>query len=398
MRILYVACGIPVPGTVGGSTHVTEVSEGLAALGHRVLVVAGPARGTVATGRDRLVASGEGTVEVINFSTPKALTLALYPTVARQARHFEPDVVMERYYNFAGIGLAYARRHGLPSVLEVNAPVYDPPGTLKARLDRPTGRLMRRWAAWQIRAASRVVTPLATTVGRYARPEQMVELPWGANTELFDPSRHGPESRAATRERMGIPDSALVAVFAGSFRAWHGADVFVDALADLLPRRPELHALLIGDGPERSALEGRVASWSDVRRRITFTGAVPYTDVPGLLAAADIAVAPFEPSRHPALSYFGFYWSPLKLFEYGAMALPAICPRLAPLDTIVRDGREGRLYKAGDASGFTRALGEMLDDPRRADYGVAARERVRQHFSWARHCRELEATLLCATT
>ena len=41
MRVLYVAAGIPVPGTVGGSTHVLEVSRGLAALGHEVLVVAG---------------------------------------------------------------------------------------------------------------------------------------------------------------------------------------------------------------------------------------------------------------------------------------------------------------------------------------------------------------------
>ena len=42
MRILYVTAGIPVPGTVGGSTHVVEVARGLAALGHEVLTVAGP--------------------------------------------------------------------------------------------------------------------------------------------------------------------------------------------------------------------------------------------------------------------------------------------------------------------------------------------------------------------
>lgn len=393
MRILYVAAGIPVPGTVGGSTHVVEVSRGLAALGHQLLVIAGPGRGDHGSAVGGDGPASTGATEVINSRLPKGLAVGLYPLLARRAGEFAPDVVLERYYNFAGIGLAYARWRRLPAVLEVNAPVYDPPGTLKDRLDRLAKRPLRRWAAWQVAAADRIVTPLAATVGRYARSEQIVELPWGANTALFDPARHGSEVRSAQRRRLGIEPSALVIVFAGSFRAWHGADLFIDALRALLPVRHDVHALLIGDGPERAALEAVVNSWGDERRRVTFTGAVQYADVPGLLATADIAVAPFAPWRHPALSHFGFYWSPLKVFEYGAMALPIVCPRLPPLDAIVRDGREGRLYDLGDAAAFRRALEDLIDNPRRAEFGRAARERVLEHFSWDRHCRALDETL-----
>lgn len=395
MRILYVAAGIPVPGTVGGATHVVEVSRGLARLGHQVVVLAGRAGGGAAAATAALTPSSGGQVEVVNLRGPKLLAAALYPEVVRRGASFRPDVVIERYYNFAGIGIAYARRRQLPAVLEVNAPVYDPPGAMKDRLDRALGAPLRRWAAWQIRAADKIVTPLATTVGRYARSEQIVELPWGANTTLFDPAHYDTIARAETREELGIAARSSVIVFAGSFRAWHGASGFVAVLRDLLATRGDVHALLIGDGPARPALETEVSSWGEARRRITFTGTVPYVTVPRLLAAADVAVAPFEPAAHPALRHFGFYWSPLKVFEYGAMALPTVCPRIAPLDQIVRDGYEGRLYELGDKDGFERALVATLDDPLRDELGRAARQRVLERFSWAGHCRALDEMLRC---
>ena len=131
MRVLYVAAGIPVPGAIGGSTHVLEVSRGLAALGHEVLVVAGaassrppisagdergapprplnpggsePLPGTGSPGRRRVGpavspqdwgAGGAHTWSVVNLGVPKELSLLLYPALARLAAAFGPDVVME---------------------------------------------------------------------------------------------------------------------------------------------------------------------------------------------------------------------------------------------------------------------------------------------------------------
>src|SRR5205823_6317257 len=166
-----------------------EAGRGLAALGHEVLTVAGP-RGAAPPPPPRSrggartplhlppgIGGAGGGRRAANAAAPKALALALYPLVARLADEFRPDAVMERYYNFAGAGLLCARRRGIPSVLEVNAPLCDPPGTPKDRLDRALGRPLRRWAAWQARAADRIVTPLATTVGKLARSRQVVEAP-----------------------------------------------------------------------------------------------------------------------------------------------------------------------------------------------------------------------------
>lgn len=396
MRILYVAAGIPVPGSVGGSTHASEVCRGLAALGHHVLAIVGPADGA-AVDLAPPAASG-GTIRIVNAPQSPALGLTLLPLIAREAARFRPDAVMERYYNLAGAGLIYAKLRGLPSLLEVNAPLYDSPGSRKDRLDRAFGRPLRRWARWQARAAARIVTPLATTAGALARPGTIVELPWGANADLFDPARLDPATVAATRAALGIPAEAQVVAFSGSFRAWHGVETLLDALETLLPARPELRALLIGDGTERPALAARVAGWGELGRRVVFTGRLPYTEVPRHLAVADLGVAPFEPSRHAALRHFGFYWSPLKIFEYGAMGLPTVCPAIPPLDRIVRDGREGRLYPVGDRAGLAAAIATLLDDSaaRRA-MGASARRRASEEWSWAAHCRGLDRILRCLT-
>jgi glycosyltransferase involved in cell wall biosynthesis len=394
MRILYVAAGIPVPGSVGGSTHVIEVCRGLAALGHDVLAIVGPANGP----SPDLGGDAGGSVRIVNTPGAPALGLALLPLIAREAARFRPDAIMERYYNLAGAGLLYAKLRGLPSLLEINAPLYDPPGSRKDRLDRALGRPLRRWARWQARAADCLVTPLATTAGALARPGTIVELPWGANADLFDPARLDPALVAATRAELGIPADAPVVAFSGSFRAWHGVETLLDALETLLPLRPTLHAILIGDGTERPALMARVAGWGELGRRVIFTGRLPYPEVPRYLAVADLGVAPFEPARHAALRHFGFYWSPLKIFEYGAMGLPTVCPAIPPLDSIVRDGREGRLFPVGDRAGLAAAIGALLDSPAgRQTMGASARRRASEEWSWAAHCRGLDRILQCLT-
>ncbi|MGN6562956.1 MAG: glycosyltransferase family 4 protein [Thermomicrobiales bacterium] len=393
MRILYVAAGIPVPGSIGGSTHVIEVSRGLAALGHEVLVVAG-ANTEGARSEPWVLSGADGRALVCNVPRRQTLALTLLPAILRLCAEFQPDAVMERYYNLSGAGLIAARRHGLPALLEVNAPLYDPPSSRKDRLDRICGRPLRRWARWQAQAANAIVTPLATTAGKLARPGTIVELPWGANTDLFDRDRLAPARIAETRAALGIPAGARVAAFSGSFRPWHGVGTLLAALRELLPVRPDLWALLIGDGPERAALQETVCGWGECGRRVVFTGRLPYQDVPRHLAVADLGVAPFEPDQHAALRHFGFYWSPLKIFEYGAMGLPTVCPAIPPLDTIVRDGQEGRLYPVGDVAGLASAITALLtDDTGRRALGVSARARVAREYSWAAHCCALDALL-----
>jgi len=181
---------------------------------------------------------------------------------------------------------------------------------------------------------------------------------------------------------------APTVVFLGSFRAWHGVLDFVRAAGLLLAQGRDCHFLLIGDGPERAAAERLAAAWPG---RFTFAGAVAYDEVPRLLAGATIGVAPFTTAAHPALRSAGFFWSPLKVYEYMAAGLPVVTAAIHPLDQVIRDGQEGVLFAEGDLDGLAAAIARLLDDPPAAGaMGRRARARVVERYSWARHCKDLE--------
>jgi len=202
---------------------------------------------------------------------------------------------------------------------------------------------------------------------------------WGANVDAFSPDRR----KGDGRRELGIPEGALTIVFTGSFRPWHGVHV-LEAAARHLRDRADLFFLLVG-GPDARPGEGYRG------RRL---GTRPYAEMPALVAAGDIGVAPYDPARLGQLA-LGFYWSPLKIFEYMASGLPTVTIPRFPLTEIVRDGQEGLHAREGDPAALAEAIVRMAGDPAlRQRLGASARARVVERYSWARHCEQLERVLL----
>jgi glycosyltransferase involved in cell wall biosynthesis len=396
VRILYAAIDQVVPGTLGGSTHVQAVAEGLAALGHEVhvavragdpdrrreslpmfLPMSSPTLAGSATWHDVGTPLGSPNLRLLRRGRLRALAAAV-----------RPDVVIERYHNFGGEGLLAARAVGARTVLEVNAPVVDYPGSPKRTVDRLlVAEPMRRWREWQCRAADLIVTTDRAILPPDTPAAKVIETEWGADTVRFHPGAIGPVPFARQ-------PGELIAVFAGAFRAWHGVSRLVDAMAALERRGSPWRAVLIGDGPERAGLEARVAS--ERLTRVAFTGSLPYDAMPAALAAADAGVAPFDPDAHAPLRR-GFYWSPLKVFEYMASGLPVVAPALPRLRAILGgpggEGETGVLYDGAAPGALAAALDTVADADRRRRLGAAARTRAEQHFSWAAHCRTLDAAI-----
>jgi glycosyltransferase involved in cell wall biosynthesis len=298
--------------------------------------------------------------------------------VERVAHEARPQVVMERYYNFGGEGIRAAAARGVPSLLEVNSPVVDHPGSLKATLDGLTVvRPLRRYRDSLCRRATALVSPLPAIVPEFARARTHT-VTWGANVAAFHPGRRD----EAVRRALGVPPGAVVALFSGSFRPWHGVHVLEEA-ARMTAGDPTLFFLLVG-GPEAGPGRGYHG------RRL---GTVPYERMPEITAAADVGVAPYDTRRLRQLR-LGFYWSPLKVFEYMASGLPTVTLALPPLDQIVREGEEGMHFREGDAADLARVLRRLAaDQALRARLGGSARARVVEKYSWARHCEQLESVM-----
>jgi glycosyltransferase involved in cell wall biosynthesis len=377
MKILYSAIDQPVPGTKGGSIHVAAVAEGLAALGHDVVALV--SRG-----------AGEPRSSLVHWKylTPPFgsthLRLAKSLEIRRIVDAFRPDAVIERYHNFGGEAIRAAARVKAIAVLEVNAPVIDHPGSNKALIDRALlVEPMRRWREHLCRLADLIVTPNPAILPMGLPANRVLRLEWGADTDRFRPDAPG-------RAPFVRPDVTTVAVFAGAFRSWHGAIHLVEAIRTLRDLgRNEIGAVLIGDGPELPRVR-QAAAGIDT---ILLPGALPHDRMPAALAAADIGVAPFDVGAHAPLS-LGFYWSPLKIFEYMAAGLPVVAPRIDRIASLVRDEVEGVLYDRPPAGGrygsvLADALLALTNPARRKALGAAARERAVAEYSWPAHCAAL---------
>jgi glycosyltransferase involved in cell wall biosynthesis len=380
VKLLYVASDQRVPGKTGGSVHVEEVACGLAARGHEVHVLAllGERRTNGA------VAPYELHPSRLPFGHRFFRWTARHQ-VEMLIERLGIEAVMERYYNFGGEGVRAAHARGIPSLLEVNSPIRDHSGSLKRALDRallfqPLLRIRRELVG----KANALVTPLPSIVPEDVPGEKVHRVHWGANVERFRPD--------VARKRLPIPDKAKVVVFSGSFRPWHGADLLVRAAAKVLSRDPEAFFLFVGDGPtwEETRL---LAQKLGIENAVLFTGPVAYDEMPSYLRAAKVGVAPYQPSRLGQMK-LGFYWSPLKIFEYMATSLPVVSIDVPSLAEIVRPEQEGLLVAEGDEDALAAAIVRLLADPVRArSMGEAGRERVVAHFSWQRHCEQLERIL-----
>ena len=335
---------------------MAAVAEGLARLGHDVHVLASP-------GTEPFPA---GSVHWIPMRPPlgaRQFRWARVGAVRRVARALGPDAVIERYYNFGGEGIAAGVATGAITVLEVNAPVVDHPGSVKAAVDAALlVRPMRRWRERLCASADLIVTPRADILPRDTPRSKIVELEWGADTDRFRPG-------AAGVIPFAVP-AGVVAVFAGAFRSWHGAIHLARAMRELRARgQCDLSAVFIGDGPELERVRVETSGLDNV----AIAGPIPHAQMPACLAAAHIGVAPFDVSAHRPLS-LGFYWSPLKIFEYMASGLPVVAPAVDRIPSLVEHDREGLLYDPATPGALATALAALYFQAADAERRREARE------------------------
>ncbi|GAB0055719.1 D-inositol-3-phosphate glycosyltransferase [Candidatus Magnetaquicoccaceae bacterium FCR-1] len=147
----------------------------------------------------------------------------------------------------------------------------------------------------------------------------------------------------------------------------------IEAFFQLRRSYPEtpLRLILVGDGPERPAIEARIAEY---RLADTVHLAGWQNDVTPFWERFDLFVLP---SRAEG--------TPLTILEAMAHALPVVATRVGGVGDLVVDGQTGRLVPRSDPCALADAIGEYLFDPaRRAMHGAAGRERVAARFSQER--------------
>jgi teichuronic acid biosynthesis glycosyltransferase TuaC len=147
------------------------------------------------------------------------------------------------------------------------------------------------------------------------------------------------------------------------------ADV-LRAMALLGDRRPDLRYVVVGDGPERPALEA-LAAQLGLAGRVDFAGQLPHADALRRARAASLFVLPSVDEA------FGVAY-----VEAMAAGIPAIGTRgEAGPEEIAASGRGIALVAAGDVEALAREIDALLDD---RDAGAQARATVEAAFTWER--------------
>jgi glycosyltransferase involved in cell wall biosynthesis len=367
-RVAYVCAdpGVPAFGTKGASIHVQSVCRALLEAGCDVTALVAKRGGPSPAWLSAMRVVDLPRAEACDVGARELALAGRNDDIVHALADAGPfDLVYERASLWTVAPMAFAASAGVPSVLEVNAPLVEEQAKYRVLRNE---RLARRLFASALRTAG-VVAAVSSEVAAWAavtagRSEHVHVVPNGVDVRRF--------ARARRHDRQG----GFVIGFVGTLKPWHGVDTLVEAFASVASRVPAASLLLVGDGPERERLESTVAALG-LRSRVTFTGAVSHDDVPSWLLAMDVAVAPY-----PALD--GFYFSPLKVMEYMAAALPVVASAIGQIGSVIDHGRTGVLVPAGDAAALAREIVALFEDETRSEsLGRAACAHVSEHCTWA---------------
>lgn len=287
----------------------------------------------------------------------------------------EVDWVYERLGAFQALGWWFKRR-GIPWILETNALLFR-----EASADRASvafsglQRLAECWAYHRCDVLICVSQALADMVVKDVgvNPKKIVIMPNGVDTETFDPQCHKPK-RVFQGCTMG---------FVGHLYPWQRLDLVIEVLTELRGEGVDLKLVVIGDGPMRAKWEDFAARLGQLQH-IRFLGRVPWSDVPKYIAGFDIGYVGPVP-----LSVGVMYLSPLKLYEYAAMARPVVASEFDESRKLVQEASCGYLFKMGDKQDLKRVLRQAYGERHKwADMGQRARRIVIKHHTWQARVRD----------
>ncbi|MEO8375919.1 MAG: glycosyltransferase [Sphingomonas bacterium] len=174
-----------------------------------------------------------------------------------------------------------------------------------------------------------------------------------------DLARFAPRERAAAKRAYGVTGPLIVSL--GALIPRKGHDVVIDAVAAI----PGATLLIAGEGPERAALEARIAA-GGLAERVRLLGSVPHDALPGLLAAADV-MALASASEGLANAWV----------EALACGAPIVITAAGGAAEVVTEPDFGRIV-AREPQDFAAAIRALLDDsPAQADARRGA-----ERFTW----------------
>ncbi|POX48521.1 D-inositol-3-phosphate glycosyltransferase [Streptomyces sp. Ru71] len=300
----------------------------------------------------------------------------------RRPGHY--DLLHSHYWLSGHVGRLAAARWGVPLVHAMHTMAKVKNASL-ADGDTPEPAARVRGETHVVRAADRLIANTGREADELLRhydadTRRVAVVHPGVDLERFRPDPAGASAgRAAARARLGLPQDALIPLFAGRIQPLKAPDVLLRAVARLLTRRPGLRERIVVPvvgGPSGSGLarpEGlhKLAASLGISDVVLFRPPVAQDTLADWYRAASVLVMPSHSES------FG-----LVAVEAQACGTPVIAARVGGLPVAVHDGVSGVLVTGHDPEDYARALGRFADDPSLTARMGAAAARHARSFGW----------------
>jgi len=242
------------------------------------------------------------------------------------------------------------------------------------RVLRPFGGVLGDFMVGKnIESADKVTVTTDMLKRTYNIPDGKCEvIPNGVDTELF-------RNYGDTKEELGL--EGFIVGYVGVLREWVDLEPVFRALRDL---NKEIKMVVVGkEGQFKENVE--LAKNCGVSDRVTFTGMVPYSQVPKYISAMDICLIPF---KRGAISENAL---PLKLFEYMACEKPVISTDLPGVKAIADD----KVMYVANHREYKEKIEFLFNNEKlRREMGKSGRECVVENYDWKKIVEKLEEMLL----
>lgn len=296
------------------------------------------------------------------------------------------DIVQERNGLYKMAAAMACRRLGIPFIY-----FFDADDMLEHEMFGKPLRGVLRWRArrvlrYNLTTAARVVCLSEAAREHLERnwgvdPGKIAVFPNGVDVDRFRPLA---EAASAVGKALGVDDGPVI-IFVGSFFPYQDVKTLLRAFALVARKIGGAQLLLVGKG---AGYDGalRYAADLGIGGKARFLGFRPHSEIPQLLGAADIAVAPygaFEPGK--------FLGSSMKLVEYMAAGLAVVASNVGQIAEVIDEGANGILVPPANAPALAAALVKLIGDRElRLRLGRQARRDAERKFSWEAYVCRLE--------
>jgi 1,2-diacylglycerol 3-alpha-glucosyltransferase len=366
-----IASSTYAPAKNGQAVFTTNLAEGLARRGHKVMVVVDSYHNQESLSLNNSVEVAElRSISVNIFHS--AVHFSAFPgaEVRRLIKTFQPEIVhIQDHFPVCRAAIHAARKHGVKIVgsnhfIPENAAPYIP---LLSKVKPVFNWVLWKWmldAYKHVDVISAQSKAAASLIQEQGLKKPILPISCGLDLQFFHPD---PDvNRSEFRQRYGIDLQKKAFLFLGRIDGEKRIDLLLRSMQQL--SRADIQMVIAGKGRAEASLHRLAAGLQSVHK-VLFTGFVPAEDIPGLMNCVDVFVMPSEAEL---LS--------ISTLEAMACGLPVLLADALALPELVRIGENGYIFKPGDVEDLVYLLNLLADHPQQwKAMGLASRELALSH-------------------